>query len=127
MSETKSEQIGPLDWVSEKVRERSCRRAEMSVWRVIREWFRLFERTWFIEEPRAGIARVEKSWRSDSSPRCTELLLMFWELDLLCVLEMRSEYFSMNAVIIQNDRDPSQQEWAIGKVVPWPNPALLEK
>ena len=60
MSESKSEQIGPFDWVSEKVREWSCRQAKMSVWRVVRESILLFERTWFIEEPRAGIARVEK-------------------------------------------------------------------
>ena len=60
MSESKSEQIGPFDWMSEKVRESSCRQAEISVWRVVRESFLSFERTWFTEEPRAGVARVDK-------------------------------------------------------------------
>ena len=60
MSESQSEQIGLFDWVSEKVREWFCRRAEMSIWRVVQESLLSFERTWFIEEPRAGIARVEE-------------------------------------------------------------------
>ena len=115
MSKSKSEKIGPFDWVSEKVREWTCRRAELSVWRVVGESFLLFERTWFIKEPRAGIARVEK-WVYYVEARLqsevhTEVFSMFWGLDYLCrsqiihnVLEMGREYFSMNAVIVQSDR-----------------------
>ena len=54
---------------------------------------------------------------------------MFWELDCLWwfqtihnVLEMGSEYVSMNAVIVQNDRPTTRSLSArVGDRTPWPN------
>ena len=69
------------------------------------------ERTCFasrIENPRAKIARIEK-WIQCVDRRSHCELLQLEGLDRLSgfpvihdVLEMKSEYFSMNAVIVQN-------------------------
>ena len=56
----------------------------------------------------------------------TDVLSMFWGLDCLCepqiihnVLDVGSEYFRMNAVIVHDS--VSRQEWVIGKLTAWLN------
>ena len=114
MRESQSEQIGPFNWVGEKVREWSCRRRRCR-FGGLSESILSFERTWFIEEPRAGIARVE-NWVESVEARLQsevrkEVLSMFWGLDCLWrfqiihnVLEIGNKYFSMNTLIIQNEQ-----------------------
>ena len=44
----------------ERLQRLSVVGSEISAWRVVRESFPSFERTWFIDNPRAEIAGVEK-------------------------------------------------------------------